>query len=89
MKLQAVISVVTFAAVSTLSAAAFAADAPAADAPPVKKVKPHNHMEEKMGVAPAAAPAESKPADAAKADENKADKPKAKVRKHSHPRDAK
>lgn len=86
MKLPTIITAITFAAIS---ATAFAADAPAADTAPAKKMKPHNHMEEKMGMAPAAAPADAKPADAAKADETKADKPMNKARKHSHPRDGK
>lgn len=95
MKLKAILPAVLFAAISSMSVGVFAADAapaadkaPAADAakPQAKKVKPHSHMEEKMGTAP-------KASDAAPAAEEKADKPKAKAKaskdKHSHPRDGK
>lgn len=90
MKLQAMLPAVLFAAVSTLSVGAYAADAektPAsevqADKTPVKKMKPHSHLKEKTGIdqnAPAAA------ADSEKSQTPKADKDKS---KHFHPRDSK
>lgn len=78
MKLQAILPAVLFAAIASLSAGTFAADAA-----PAKKVKPHSHMEEKTGVA--APTADAKPSEA-KADETKA---KAKAKRHLHPRDGK
>lgn len=85
MKTQAIVSAVLFAAVSSLSAAAFAADAEKAP------MKPHSHMEEKMGMTPPKAPAaasEEKKTDTPKAEKKSVDKSKDKTR-HLHPRDGK
>lgn len=83
MKPHAIVSAVTFAALSAISAGSFAADA---EKPPVK---PHSHMQEKTGVAPKAADAapEEKKTDEAKANKAK-DKTKDRAR-HLHPRDGK
>lgn len=88
MKLQSVIPAILFAAAASLSQGVYAADADGQTA--AKPMKPHSHMEEKLGVPPSAAPkaAEAAPA-AAPAAEEKADKPKGKKTKHFHPRDAK
>lgn len=83
MKLQAILHAVLFAAIASLSAGIFAADAAPADAAPAKKAKPHSHMEEKTGVAAPAA--DAKPSEA-KVDEAKV---KAKAKRHLHPRDGK
>ena len=88
MKLPAILSAILFAAISSLSIGAYAADAEKAHADaPATKMTPHSHMQEKTGVAPkaAAAPAEEK------SDQATADKPAAgkKKSKHFHPRDGK
>lgn len=102
MKLKSILPAILFAAVSFLPVGAYAADTdkavaadktPAAEAPAAKpkakKVKPHSHMEEKMGKMPqasGAAPADGKaPADEI-ASKPKAGKDKS---KHFHPRDGK
>lgn len=79
MKLQAAIPAILFAAVSSLSVGAFAADAEKAP------MKPQSHMQEKAGMAPKAAPEEKK------AEKQKAAKPDATKDKtrHLHPRDGK
>lgn len=88
MKLKYALPAILFATVSSLPAATHAADAdkaPAADVqtdkPAAKKMKPHSHMEEKMGVAPAVSQMDNKPAPEEKADKDKS--------KHLHPRDGK
>lgn len=84
MKLQSVISAILFATAASLSQGVYAADADGQAA--AKPMKPHSHMEEKLGVPAAPKAAEAAPAPAA---EEKADKPKGKMTKHFHPRDAK
>lgn len=85
MKPQTMMSAILFAAMSALSVGASAAE------PEKKPMKPHSHMEEKMGMMPrpaeTAAPAKEK-ADEAKADKKTTDKSKDKSR-HLHPRDGK
>lgn len=88
MKLQSLLSISLVAAAASLSLGAHAAndidkrpaDAPQAEQPAAKKMPPHSHMEEKMGIKPQEKPADSKP------EKRKADKDKS---KHFHPRDGK
>lgn len=85
MKLQALFSASILAAITALSASAYAEEkaAPAAEmktekAAPAQAVKPHSHVQEKTGV-----PQDMKPADPARKNAAK-DKTK-----HYHPRDMK
>lgn len=93
MKLQAILPAILFAAISSLSVGAYAADMDKgaadaqADKAATKKMQPHSHMQEKTGVAPkATAAAADETADKVKSDKPKAGKDKA---KHYHPRDGK
>ncbi len=96
MKLHNLFASLLLATSVSFSAGAFAADGdkPAADAPgekattpAKKKMKPHSHMEEKGGMAPASAGTDAdKKADAPTSDKPRADKDKS---KHLHPRDGK
>lgn len=82
MKLQAAIPAILFAAVSSLSVGAFAADAEKAP------MKPQSHMQEKAGMAPKAAEAAPEEKKAEKPKAAKPDATKDKTR-HLHPRDGK
>ncbi|CAB1369033.1 hypothetical protein [Denitratisoma oestradiolicum] len=96
MKLHNLFAGLLLATSASLSAGALAADGdkPAADAPgekatmpAKKKMKPHSHMEEKGGMAPASTSADAdKKTDTPTSDKPRADKDKS---KHLHPRDGK
>jgi len=88
MKAATILVTALFAATAIVSSGASAADADKAPAGevPAAKVKPHSHMQEKTGVAPAAK--ENK--EAASADEKSvAAAKKASKKRHLHPRDGK
>ncbi|KXB32526.1 hypothetical protein AT959_02245 [Dechloromonas denitrificans] len=85
MKLQALISASTLAAITAFSASAYAEEkaAPATEmkvekAAPAQAAKPHSHVQEKTGV-----PQSVQPADPAKTS------PAKDMSKHYHPRDMK
>jgi hypothetical protein len=97
MKLHNLFAGLLLATSVSLSAGALAADGdkPArrcswprkATTPAKKKMKPHSHMEEKGGMAPASASADAdKKTDTPTSDKPRADKDKS---KHLHPRDGK
>lgn len=88
MKLQSFLSISLLAAASALSLGAHAendadkrqADAPQTEQPAAKKMPPHSHMQERIGVAPQEKKQDSKPKKL-KADQDRS--------KHYHPRDGK
>lgn len=95
MKLISILSASLFAAMGALSMGAQAASdtdkaaeakIPAAAVQSDKKMKPHSHMEEKIGVSPQTS---SAPATDDKSDKPKAGKVKIDKDKHFHPRDGK
>lgn len=96
MKLHNLFAGLLLATSVSLSAGVLAADSekPAADTlsekattPAKKKMKPHSHMEERMGMVPASASTDAdKKADVPTSDKPRADKDRS---KHFHPRDAK
>lgn len=88
MKLKSTLPAVLLAAVWSMSAGTYAADADKAPAEQsaAKPMKPHSHMEEKTGMAPSRKSAETVPASEEKSDKSKAEKDKS---KHLHPRDSK
>lgn len=94
MKLHATLAILLLAAISSLSFSAYAAEDDdkakrQADPAAVTKVKPHSHMEEKMGMMPQKSATAAPESDKAKAAKAKAAKAKTNKDRHLHPRDAK
>lgn len=88
MTVKSVLPAILFSTILPLSVSSYAADAD--KAPPEKPatipMKPHSHMEEKTGVAPAHNRAETAPAAEGKSGTSNRWKDKS---RHNHPRDAK